>query len=241
MMCPPLVTVSLPRQAVLLHGRFWRGRGAMVDLRCNPSYISSDRPNVQSNHPPDRMWGPGSGTRASLSLPRCYWTSGRLPPPHTLHSTQQFHCVRVSWDAIRLCIPHQTAYILAPMGFERACKREVRTRVLEWRGAIDFTYIRFVRQTSHLAPYPPQATRGFAPEAANLWALEVFPTESRATKYAVVNVAYQLTATVAVPLASIGQGASPSLILLVYAGMQLALGAFASFLPKETVNRALDD
>ena len=44
------------------------------------------------------------------------------------------------------------------------------------------------------------ATRGFAPEAANLWVLETFATEQRATCYATVNIGYQITASIVVPL-----------------------------------------
>jgi len=88
------------------------------------------------------------------------------------------------------------------------------------------------------------ATRGFAPEAANLWVLETFATDQRATCYAVVQVAYQLTASVIVPLGGILVDAvdySPTPLLLTYAAIQIALGVFTLFLPNETANVALQD
>ena len=86
-----------------------------------------------------------------------------------------------------------------------------------------------------------QATRGFAPEAANLWALESFPTEERATCYAILNLVYQTVATIIVPATSSLQDWDPALLLVGYAAIQIALGIFTHFLPKETALHALDE
>ena len=86
-----------------------------------------------------------------------------------------------------------------------------------------------------------QATRGFVPEAGNLWALETFPTNQRATMYAACNVVYQTTATIIVPISSAAQDASYVTILEVYAGLQLAMGLFTFFLPRETAGKALEE
>ena len=84
-----------------------------------------------------------------------------------------------------------------------------------------------------------QATRGYSPIAGNLWALESFPTEQRATCYSACNVVYQLTATILVPVASSFESAPPVTLVMVYAGLQVALGVFTFFLPNETTNKAL--
>ena len=86
-----------------------------------------------------------------------------------------------------------------------------------------------------------QATRGFAPEAANLWALESFPTEERASAYAILSVVYQTIATAVVPATSSLQDADAVLLLVFYACIQLLLGVFTHFLPKETALHALDE
>jgi len=88
------------------------------------------------------------------------------------------------------------------------------------------------------------ATRGFAPEAANLWVLETFATEHRATCYAAVQMSYQLTACIVVPLGGMLVDAvdySPTPLLLAYAAIQLILGVFTYFLPNETANVPLED
>jgi len=87
--------------------------------------------------------------------------------------------------------------------------------------------------------FPAQATRGYAPIAGNLWALESFPTEQRATCYAAVNVIYQLTGLIIVPIATAFDGMSSVALIEVYAGIQLLLGVFTMFLPNETTNKAL--
>jgi len=84
-----------------------------------------------------------------------------------------------------------------------------------------------------------EATRGYAPIAGNLWALESFPTEQRATCYAAVNVIYQLTGLIIVPIATAFDGMSSVALIEVYAGIQLLLGVFTMFLPNETTNKAL--
>jgi MFS family permease len=88
------------------------------------------------------------------------------------------------------------------------------------------------------------ATRGFSPEASNLWVLETFPTDQRATCYAAANVVFQLASTIAMPAA----GAlvhlvhySPTPLLLGYAGIQLLIGVFCAWLPHETVGKAMRD
>eukprot|EP00966_Prymnesium_polylepis_P130485 3018256-Prymnesium_polylepis.1 len=86
-----------------------------------------------------------------------------------------------------------------------------------------------------------QATRGFVPEAGNLWALESFPTTQRATMYAACNVVYQTTATIVVPVSSLASLSRPSAALGFYAGLQMLLGCYTYFLPKETANVALED
>ena len=88
------------------------------------------------------------------------------------------------------------------------------------------------------------ATRGFAPEAANLWVLETFATEQRATCYAAANVVFNVAGSAAVPLGGLAVSAldySPTPLLIGYALIHLALGAFTYFLPNETVNTALKD
>ena len=88
------------------------------------------------------------------------------------------------------------------------------------------------------------ATRGFAPEAANLWVLETFATDQRATCYAAVNMCYQITASIAVPFGGWmvdHTGYEPTPLLIGYGTVQLVLGAFTCFLPNETVNKALKD
>ena len=87
-------------------------------------------------------------------------------------------------------------------------------------------------------------TRGFAPEAANLWVLETFATDQRATCYATVQMIYQLTSSLVVPLG--GQVVSmvdysPVPLLLSYGVLQALLGVFTWFLPNETANVALAD
>ena len=88
------------------------------------------------------------------------------------------------------------------------------------------------------------STRGFAPEAANLWALETFPTEQRGTCYSAANIMFQLCASVVLPVGGIIVNAlnySPVPLLVGYAVMQLIFGIFAWFLPNETVNKAMQD
>ena len=88
------------------------------------------------------------------------------------------------------------------------------------------------------------ATRGFAPEAANLWVLETFATDQRATCYAAVNMCYQITASIVVPIGGYmvdHTGYEPTPLLLGYGVIQLILGAFTCFLPNETANKALRD
>ena len=88
------------------------------------------------------------------------------------------------------------------------------------------------------------ATRGFAPEAANLWALETFPTEQRATCYSAANIMFQLSASIVLPVGGAIVNAlnySPVPLLVGYAVMQLIFGIFTWFLPNETVNKAMQD
>ncbi|KAL3909070.1 MAG: hypothetical protein SGPRY_009558 [Prymnesium sp.] len=86
-----------------------------------------------------------------------------------------------------------------------------------------------------------QATRGFVPEAGNLWALETFPTTQRATMYAACNVVYHFTSGTAVAVTGTAQSASPILLLLGFAGLQILMGIFTLFLPKETSKVAMQD
>ena len=82
------------------------------------------------------------------------------------------------------------------------------------------------------------------PEAANLWALETFPTDQRATCYAVVNVVFQASAAIVSPVGGAFVAAvdyDPEPLLLGYASIQLLLGVYTCFLPNETANKALTD
>ena len=73
---------------------------------------------------------------------------------------------------------------------------------------------------------------------------QTFATDQRSTCYAVVNVGYQLTAVIVVPLAGMlvdAVGYAPAPLLIGYGAIQLVLGVFSWFLPNETVNRAMTD
>ena len=75
-------------------------------------------------------------------------------------------------------------------------------------------------------------------------AAQTFPTDQRATAYAVVNMGYQITSSIVVPIGGLCVDAvhyAPTPLLIGYGIIQLVLGAFTWFLPLETANRALTD
>ena len=87
-------------------------------------------------------------------------------------------------------------------------------------------------------------TRGYPPEASNLWVLETFATDQRGLTYSAVNVVFNLSASLTVLIMGQVVDATdydPLPLLMLYAAVQLCLGIFASFLPNETANKELQD
>ena len=88
------------------------------------------------------------------------------------------------------------------------------------------------------------ATRGYAPEAVNLWVLETVPTNQRGASYAACNVVFMLTQSVVLPIGGAIVGAvnfAPTPLLCGYAVIQLIVGIYCIYLPTETANKALSE
>ena len=79
---------------------------------------------------------------------------------------------------------------------------------------------------------------------ANLWVQETFATEHRATTYAACNAVFQLTASMAVPVAAVAvdkTNYNPTPLLFGYAVIQVLVAPVACFLPKETAHTPLKE
>ena len=90
--------------------------------------------------------------------------------------------------------------------------------------------------------FAASSTRCFGWEAANIWTLEVFPTEVRATAVAVTQSAMRVFSVATISTSSVLVGSTaPTTCLMAFSSCLCIGGALAIYLPKETANSAMEE